>query len=731
MQKGRSCNYKILNTLLLASSPFVFISSASAAPVLKSNIIEFAPLVIIIGSLIFGVIGSFFVRSIIVEKKANEKEANEQLSSMRSTLDNYEVLLAGLPQIIIIFSQENSPPVVHGQSDIVFPPYSQLENVINFTNWLSVKDSEVLNSLVIDLKKNANRFEISLKGENGHDLRISGHVLGGRAALRIRRENLLLTNDDKSAQNPIKEENQDQKLPSLSSPMPSVQDNLIDENNDKSFEYIKAITTPIVICNNEQKIIHFNKAFTDLWELQDSWLEAGPSEKAFLNHLHTKRMLPSASNYRKWRDDRLASYDLDKRREEEWFLPNGRTLKVVASPIKPSKGVIYIYEDITERRALKTRHNALIKVQSETINSLSEGVAVFGTNGRLTLYNSPLSLMWKLPMNELAQQPHIDKIAKICAKAMPQDGETIWNSLKSVIFDLDSIRKDKSERLKLADGRLIEHSITRLPDAQTMITFIDVTQSASYETMLKERNDALVIADNLKDQFVQNISYELRTPLTDIIGFTDMLALKETGPLNEKQHSYANYIRTSSQTLAVLIDNILDLAHADAGILQLEFEKQDMNALVERAKAGIVGMLNSNLGEMPVNLEINIEKNLPDFYADGTRIVQILYNLLSNAVRFSDKGSKICLDITSLNKRIIFTIKDEGIGISQEMKDALFSRFEGEGEKGRQRGAGLGLAIVKTFVSLHQGTILLESREPKGTKVVVSIPIGLEKTLSL
>ena len=255
-------------------------------------------------------------------------------------------------------------------------------------------------------------------------------------------------------------------------------------------------------------------------------------------------------------------------------------------------GVIYVFNDLTERLALETRYNALNRVQSETLNALNEGVAVFGTNGRLTLANPHL-----LGPVEAADQcrrcgtPISTTSPSPAAEAMPEDGAIIWADLKQVVIDLNPTRSDRSGRIRRADGRLIDWAAVRLPDGQTMLTFSDVTESANYQQVLKERNDALVTADRLKDAFVQNVSYELRSPLTNIIGFADILASGGAGKLNEKQQAYTDYIRASSSTLGVLIDNILDLATVDAGIAQLDLQMQDVAALVDQARAGLAATL--------------------------------------------------------------------------------------------------------------------------------------------
>ena len=287
---------------------------------------------------------------------------------------------------------------------------------------------------------------------------------------------------------------------------------------------------------------------------------------------------------------------------------------MISAPAGAQGGVIYVFEDMTERLKLESANKAFSNVQRETINALSEAVAVFGTNGRLTLSNPRLSALWKLPMNELGKNPHIDQIADASGRAIPEDGASIWRDLKRGIIDLNPTRSDQTGRINRSDGRLLDYAITRLPDGQTMMTFLDVTESASYSKVLKERNDALVAADRLKDAFVENVSYELRSPLTNIIGFADLLAGTEGGTLNERQRAYIDYIRASSVTLGVLIDNILDLASVDAGIAELRPELQDVMALVDKARAGLSATFPEISGEKPINLVVDIEAEPAPLY---------------------------------------------------------------------------------------------------------------------
>ena len=497
-----------------------------------------------------------------------------------------------------------------------------------------------------------------------------------------------------------------------------------DANLSHLSSIIDALATPIAIFNAHRELVQFNRAYCALWGIDQAWLRPGMDERAILDKLRTDGKLPNEPDYQAWRARHLTSYTLTKPRESDpWHLPDGRTVQVIAAPAGPKGGVIYVFEDITDQLHLKSLNKALADVQRSTLNALSEGVAVFGTNGRLTLYNPRFSMLWKVPTNLLETNPHIDQIAESVGRAMPEDGPSIWRDLKRGIIDLNPTRSDQAGRLTRADGRMLDYAVVRLPDSQTMMTFLDVTESAKYSLMLRERNEALVTADRLKDAFVQNVSYELRSPLTNIIGFADLLSSKAAGELNERQQSYTDYIRASSVTLGVLIDNILDLATVDAGIAELRPEPQDINALVEKARAGVAATFPEIDGEQSINLKIDVAPNLPLFIADGTRIVQVLYNLLSSAARFSEPGGEVRLSIQSRADRMLFIVEDEGAGMSDEMRAAMTERHDREAVAGRQRGAGLGLAIVRAFVHLHGGTVTVDKREPRGSRVVVNLPV--------
>lgn len=786
-------------------------SPALAQGINVTTLMGAAPLTIAVGAGAFGLLAIALIRKLLRDNHEAHDRAQDQIAGLRALVDEYEALLSGSRELVVLWSDRSSGPRILGQSSVLLPAGRRPETILDFASWLGDAAADEIAGALEGLKVRGRGFERSLVARDGRLIRASGWVMGGGTALRLRLATDQPATEAETTTPPVTlapppDEHatartilaglgkpaflRDQtgqivfanraytelaaslgrvattsRPPDLSDtqtrarnqaalaagrkPEPTIiamgdagRYELVefpvaggsagylhqhrDAQKDAGLSHLSAIidalATPIAIFNPNRELVQFNRAYAGLWGLDPKWLRPGLDERAILDKLRTDGKLPNEPDYQGWRARHLESYQLRAPKElGPWYLPDGRTVQVIGAPAGPKGGVIYVFEDITDQLKLRSQHKAVLDVQRSTLNALSEAVAVFGTNGRLTLSNPRLSVLWKLPSNLLGDEPHIDQLAAAAAKALPEDGLTIWRNLKREIIDLNPTRADRQGRISRADGKLIDYAVTRLPDGQTMMTFLDVTESANYQRVLKERNDALVTADRLKDAFVQNVSYELRSPLTNIIGFADLLATGAVGDLNEKQRAYTDYIRSSSVTLGVLIDNILDLATVDAGVAELRPEPQDVRALVEKARAGLAASFPEVDGERRLNLRVDIAPDLPPLVADGTRIVQVLYNLLSSAARFSEPGGEVRLAVSGRGERMVFVVEDDGAAMSEEMRSAMLDA-DSNAISARQRGVGLGLAIVRAFVNLHGGTISVEKREPRGSRVVVNLP---------
>jgi signal transduction histidine kinase len=476
------------------------------------------------------------------------------------------------------------------------------------------------------------------------------------------------------------------------------------------------LSTGVAMFDASHRLTFYNAAYRALWNLDAAYLDQGPSDSSVLEKLRAARKLPEEQDFRQWKAQLHAAYRAVEVKEQTWHLPDGRTLRVVTTP-NPDGGVTYLFNDVTERLDLERRFQELIRVQGETLDNLAEGVAVFASDGRLRLSNPAFARMWGLAPQILAERPHIETISALCQPLHGDDA--IWQALRQAVTAIDS-RETVSGRLERRDGSVVDCTTVPLPDAATLVTFHDVTDSVNVERALRERNEALEDADRIKIDFVHHVSYELRSPLTNIIGFVHLLGDPGTGPLAPKQREYLDYITVSTNTLLALINNILDLATIDAGRMQLNLGAVDIRQTMEAAAEGV----QDRLVGADLALELRNASDIGSFIADERRVRQILFNLLANAVSFSPPGGTVTLVAERRLDALVFTVTDRGPGIPPDVLERVFDWFETHSLGSQHRGTGIGLSLVRSFVELHGGTVQIASVVGEGTTVTCTFPLG-------
>ncbi|MFU0505884.1 sensor histidine kinase [Pseudaminobacter sp. NGMCC 1.201702] len=475
------------------------------------------------------------------------------------------------------------------------------------------------------------------------------------------------------------------------------------------------LTTAVAIFDPQEKLRFFNHAFQKLWDLDAGFLDSKPDNALLLDRLRSDGKLAEQPEWRRFKENLLEAYRAVESREHWWHLPDGRTIRVIANP-QPKGGVTWVFENVTERIDLESRYNAAVRIQGETLDNLAEGVAVFGSDGRIRLSNPAFVTLWGLPPEAVNPKTHISEIRARC-DALAKDSP--WGGFVAAVTGFDDERRDGRGQVELVNGTVLSYALVHLPNGQVMTTFVDVTDGVNVERALKDKNEALQRADQLKNDFVQHVSYELRSPLTNIIGFTELLSLPATGPLAPRQREYLEHIGSSSSVLLTIVNDILDLATVDAGIMELEIGE----VRVDQTIAAAVELIADRLEEHGIQLKIDASQAPRNFHGDETRIRQILYNLLSNAVNYAPDASTISLGCRQTPHGVEFMVHDDGPGMTPDVLDTVFRRFEPRINGGRRRGAGLGLSIVKSFVELHGGNVRIETGADRGTTVICLFPL--------
>jgi signal transduction histidine kinase len=478
---------------------------------------------------------------------------------------------------------------------------------------------------------------------------------------------------------------------------------------------LNKLDTAIAIFGPDQRLKFYNAAYATLWPLDPDWLDTNPTDSEILDRLRNQRCIPEQANYREWKTKQLSAYTTLEPRENWWYLPDGRSLHMVCEQ-HPFGGVTYLYENVTKELLLESRYNELIGVQRETLDNLEEGIALLGSDGRLKLFNPAFARIWRLDPAFLETEPHIEELAAHGRRLVAESGA--WDEVRYSVTRLDSERKPVAGKIT-ASERILQFTAVPLPDGNTLLTFVDISDSARMERALRDRADALEAADRLKNSFLSNVSYEIRTPLTSILGFAEGLQLGLAGPLTPKQQDYVRDIRASSADLKTIIDAIIDLTAIDAGAMELRLDNVDVAGILE----AVAEKLSPAIDARDLTLNIEVGADVQSFVADQKRVEQVLTNLLSNAIGFSEPGGTIRMGAKCARGTLQLWVSDSGRGIDPEFQKQAFERFQSRPVPGGHRGPGLGLAIVKSFVELHEGQVSLLSKINQGTTVLCTFPL--------
>jgi signal transduction histidine kinase len=481
-------------------------------------------------------------------------------------------------------------------------------------------------------------------------------------------------------------------------------------------EVLENLSTAIAIYGPDRRLKFANHAFADLWRLEEGWLSGEPTIQEVLEALRERRRLPEYADFPAFKRDQVNLFQsLIDTREELQHLPDETTLRMVVTP-HPFGGLMFTYEDVTDRLALERSYNTLIEVQRETLNNLHEGVLVIGGDGRLKLYNPAYARIWDQGQDWLNENPTLNDLIEDSNRFF--SGLTDWDGYKARMIGELSARIPRHGLLSRSDGTAIEYSSVPLPDGASLFTYVDVSDRARVERALRERNQALEAADRLKTEFIANVSYELRTPLNTILGFSEILANQYFGELTARQLEYANGILDSCQQLLSLINDILDLATIEAGYMALDLGEVDLHTLL----ASVLSLTRERAKNQQLTLSFDCPPGIGSIRADPRRVKQAIFNLLSNSCKFTPPGGTITLAARRHRGEVAIEVTDTGVGIPEQDQARVFERFERGVIFGRQSGAGLGLSLVKSFVELHGGRVELTSSPGKGTTVTCFLP---------
>lgn len=475
----------------------------------------------------------------------------------------------------------------------------------------------------------------------------------------------------------------------------------------------------IAILNNEKQVVRTNKKFLDLFNLKDRKVN-GNNLSALLIKSDTKNSARQNSKL-----DTLIKSEI----VHSINFPDNKAnliIRVQTSPIifKNKKvGVYKIFHDITEQ----TRASQILEQTRQTIRNIFDAapnpIAVISPEGDILDFNfASLELFGyrdkdiDYPMNcfDIVTEKDKQKVHRAFQTVLKK------GYLKRILIHL--IKKDGSEFPAEISARIM--SKNKAVQANMVVIATDITERVNYEKKLKEAREKAIESDKLKSAFLANMSHEIRTPMNAIIGFSKLLT---AGNISETENEqYIEIIKNTGNILLNIIDDIIDIAKIEAGQIQIHKTDTAVNKILHELHA-FFEKERKRHGKSHVKLILSISEPDQNFtiHTDPMRFRQVMSNLLSNALKFTEEGEIQFGYTIQENKTLRFFVKDTGIGIPEGKTEIIFERFRQIeiSENKKFGGTGLGLAITKNLLKLLGGRIWVESEKGKGSCFYFTLPL--------
>jgi len=393
----------------------------------------------------------------------------------------------------------------------------------------------------------------------------------------------------------------------------------------------------LAIFDRNQCLVMFNPALVEMWQTDPGWMAQRPSLREILDSLRSSRRIPEMADFYDWRQ-RLTDLFLQADTadyDELWHLADGSDIRVRARP-HPHGSLAFVFDDVTERLRLEQQYRHSVDLRRANLDRLDEGLAVFGPDGLLQLVKNAFHEIWGTDAETVRNAMHASELIPLVRGLTVETG--VRERLMSYVTGSDA-RQAWTARLTLGTGRIIGARFASLPDGSTMALFSDVTDSERIALALRERNDALEAAEEMRGAVLDRISYRLRTPLNTVYGFAQLITDARFGALSAEQRSYADEILEAAQQLRAAVDDVTDLASLE---LDSPYDEGAAPSLRETLVL-TAQLLKKRATEDGVTLRIAAAESDAEPPCDAGQLRQIVFSQTTDAISRCRDGGQVIL----------------------------------------------------------------------------------------
>jgi PAS domain-containing protein len=462
-------------------------------------------------------------------------------------------------------------------------------------------------------------------------------------------------------------------------------------------EVLERLGTAIAVFGADQRLAFHNTAYTQLWRLDPGWLRDGPAYGDVLEALRDQRRLPEVADFPAFKEKELDRFHaLITPLEDVLHLPDGMTLRRVIAP-HPMGGLLTTYEDVTDTLAMERSYNTLIAVQRETIDNLSEAIAVFTEDGLLQLANPAFLTLWSLPDTLVAEQPTAAEVMDLMARLFDDHGAlTQFRALMLGALSPDAERIARQAKFARDSNTVIEVGTAPLPDGGVLFSFDDVSDPARVESALRIRAQNLSTNERLRSAFVADAMDEMRAPIS---------ALADKAAKRSKSKSAAAEKDTLND-LMTLIDDIRGLAALYSDQDTLTLDSFDLPAALETVES----LTTETFKARGWSMDTTASDDAGWMIGDQGRICQMIYHCILCALNGAPAGSAAAV-----------TVSVDGAGTDTMVVFAVTGPPVGDRDSDQQ---WTGLSLVKHIADLHGGYVNSTTGEDGARSIICAVPSG-------
>ncbi|MFN3614259.1 MAG: PAS-domain containing protein [Rubrimonas sp.] len=457
----------------------------------------------------------------------------------------------------------------------------------------------------------------------------------------------------------------------------------------------------LAIFDRDRRLTLANPAVAEVFGMEPDFLTGRPTLRQTLDRLREARRLPEQLDYPAWRATLFTLFDdvARARYDERWELPDGRVIHVVGRP-HPMGGIAFVFEDVTEAIAAQRWRLTAVEVRRAMLDALGDGVVAFGPDGKMRMANPALLRLWRLGDTVESAPRHVAEFADACAGLTPD--VPIWNMVRDAVTG-GGAGAPRTQQVRLGDGRILSARIAQMPDGSTLAAFSDVTDSQHVADALSARAATLEAAEQMRAATLYQISHGLRTPLNAVMGFAELLAQGQDGPLPEPRNTYLRNIRDASRLLLDGVESLTDLVKAGAPSVEEGAERVALNSLLR----GAVELLEQRIAERELTIDITASATGAVALGDPPRLRQLVFAALSEAVTHAARATPVTV----------------GADIDGDRLTLWFAAAWLEAGAGRSGG----FALAADTAAMHGGELAVENASDTTARIVCRMAAAPEK----